>query len=194
MAKSNVGKKPISNEEYTTNKVLAVFSVCLLGVLVLMVLQRLLDYGNTWAAGMVMVRVLLGIGVVGIVCGIVLLVREGAGKRERERRIVCGRNVLIVGIAMALSMAVIGYMGTQPIKMLYVILPVLAVYYLVYHSCAGVFPDCSGQRCGARPDVADASRAGFRQPWLDGLCIAGRGGSPCGAPAGMYQQTARAKG
>lgn len=139
MAKSNVGKKPISNEEYTTNKVLAVFSVCLLGVLVLMVLQRLLDYGNTWAAGMVMVRVLLGIGVVGIVCGIVLLVREGAGKRERERRIVCGRNVLIVGIAMALSMAVIGYMGTQPIKMLYVILPVLAVYYLVYHSYAPEF-------------------------------------------------------
>ena len=43
MAKSNVGKKPISKEEYTTNKVLTVFSVCLLGVLVLMVVQRLLD-------------------------------------------------------------------------------------------------------------------------------------------------------
>lgn len=37
MAKNNVGKKPISQEEYTTNKVLAVFSVCLLGVLVLMI-------------------------------------------------------------------------------------------------------------------------------------------------------------
>ena len=34
MAKNNVGKKPISQEEYITNKVLAVFSVCLLGVLV----------------------------------------------------------------------------------------------------------------------------------------------------------------
>ena len=42
MAKNNVGKKPISQEEYTTNKVLAVFSVCLLGVLVLMILERLL--------------------------------------------------------------------------------------------------------------------------------------------------------
>ena len=41
MAKNNVGKKPISQEEYTTNKVLAVFSVCLLGVLVLMILERL---------------------------------------------------------------------------------------------------------------------------------------------------------
>lgn len=47
MAKNNVGKKPISQEEYTTNKVLAVFSVCLLGVLVLMILERLLGYSNT---------------------------------------------------------------------------------------------------------------------------------------------------
>ena len=42
MAKNNVGKKPISQEEYTTNKVLAVFRVCLLCVLVLMILERLL--------------------------------------------------------------------------------------------------------------------------------------------------------
>ena len=73
MAKSNVGKKPISKEEYTTNKVLTVFSVCLLGVLVLMVVQRLLDYANTWATGMLVVKVLLGIGIIGVILGIVLL-------------------------------------------------------------------------------------------------------------------------
>lgn len=139
MAKSNVGKKPISKEEYTTNKVLAVFSVCLLGVLVLMILQRLLDYTNTWSTGMVVVGVLLFIGVLGAVWGIVLLVREHTGKRGRERRIVCGRNVMIVSIVTILSMVAIGYIGTQPIKMLYVILPVLAVYYLVYHSYAPEF-------------------------------------------------------
>ena len=58
MSKSNVGKKTISKEEYTTNKVLTVFSVCLLGVLVLMIVQRLLDYANTWATGMLVVKVL----------------------------------------------------------------------------------------------------------------------------------------
>ena len=82
MAKSNVGKKPISKEEYTTNKVLTVFSVCLLGVLVLMVVQRLLDYTNTWSTGMLMVRVLLGIGIAGIIWGVVLLARELMGKRD----------------------------------------------------------------------------------------------------------------
>ena len=90
MAKSNVGKKPISEEEYTTNKVLTVFSVCLLGVLVLMIVQRLIDYGNTWATGMLVTKILLGIGVLGVICGVALLVRELSGKRSTARRILCG--------------------------------------------------------------------------------------------------------
>lgn len=139
MAKSNVGKKPISEEEYTTNKVLTVFSVCLLGVLVLMVLQRLLSYANTWETGVLVSRILLGIGVLGIICSVVLLVREASGKRSAARRILCGRNVLIASIVLALAMSAILYMGVGPIKMLYVVLPVLAVYYLVYHSYAREF-------------------------------------------------------
>lgn len=139
MAKSNVGKKPISEEEYTTNKVLTVFSVCLLGVLVLMVLQRLLSYANTWETGVLVSRILLGIGVLGIICSVVLLVREVSGKRSTARRILCGRNVLIASIVLVAATSAILYMGVGPIKMLYVVLPVLAVYYLVYHSYAREF-------------------------------------------------------
>ena len=139
MSKNNVGRKTISKEEYTTNKVLTVFSVCLLGVLLLMIVQRLLDYANTWATGMLLVKVLLGVGVAGVIWGVVLLVLELSGKRDGSRRIICGRNVLLVSIVMVLCMALIGYLGAQPIKLLYVILPVLAVYYLVYHSYAPEF-------------------------------------------------------
>ena len=139
MAKSNVKKRAISEEEYTTNKVLTVFSVCLLGVLVLMVVERLLDYVSTWAAGMMLVRVLIGVGAAGVLWAVWLLTREASGKRTAARRIVCGRNVMIVSVMTVLCMSVIHYIGTQPIKMLYVILPVLAVYYLVYHSYAPEF-------------------------------------------------------
>lgn len=104
-----------------------------------MVVQRLLDYTNTWSTGMLMVRVLLGIGIAGIIWGVVLLARELMGKRDGSYRIICGRNVLIASIVMAASMAVIGYLGTGPIKGLYVILPALAVYYLIYHSYAPEF-------------------------------------------------------
>lgn len=139
MAKGNVGKKPISEEEYTTNKVLTVFSVCLLGVLVLMIVQRLLDYTSTWRTGMTVVKVLFGIGILGALWGIYLFARERTGKHSAARHIICGRNVLIVSIILVLCMTVINYIGTQPIKAFYVILPVLAVYYLVYHSYAPEF-------------------------------------------------------
>ena len=80
MAKSNVGKKPISEEEYTTNKVLTVFSVCLLGVLVLMILQRLLNYGSTFMIGLIVTRILLAIGIIGVVGGLVMLGMERTGR------------------------------------------------------------------------------------------------------------------
>ena len=137
MAKNNVGKKPISQEEYTTNKVLAVFSVCLLGVLVLMILERLLGYSNTWKTGVLVTRVLLGVGIAA--AGIIMLGQEHAGKRSSVRRIVCGRNMLIASIVAIVFLTAINYYGTMPIKAMYVVLPVLAVYYLVYHSYAPEF-------------------------------------------------------
>lgn len=132
-------KKPISQEEYTTNKVLTVFSVCLLGVLVLMILQRLLDYANTWRVGMIMQKCLLVLGAAGVIWGVVLFWREKTGKRAAARRILCSRNVLIASVILVIAMSVIGLYGSAPIKVLYVILPVLAVYYLIYHSYAPEF-------------------------------------------------------
>lgn len=139
MAKSNVGKKPITEEEYTTNKVLTVFSVCLLGVLVLMILQRLLNYGNTFMIGLIVTKILLAIGIIGVIGGLVMLGMERSGRRNSARRIVCGRNLLIASVVMTLCMSAISYVGTAPIKALYVILPVLAVFYLVYHSYSTEF-------------------------------------------------------
>ena len=139
MAKSNVGKKPISEEEYTTNKVLTVFSVCLLGVLVLMILQRLLNYGSTFMIGLIVTRILLAIGIIGVVGGLVMLGMERTGRRNGSRRIICGRNLLIASVVMTVCMSAISYIGIAPIKALYVILPVLAVFYLVYHSYSTEF-------------------------------------------------------
>ena len=139
MAKSNVGKKPITEEEYTTNKVLTVFSVCLLGVLVLMILQRLLNYGSTFMIGLIVTKILLAIGIIGVVGGLVMLGMERTGRRNGSRRIICGRNLLIASVVMTVCMSAISYIGIAPIKALYVILPVLAVFYLVYHSYSTEF-------------------------------------------------------
>ena len=122
-----MGKKPISEEEYTTNKVLTVFSVCLLGVLVLMILQRLLNYGSTFMIGLIVTKILLAIGIIGVVGGLVMLGMERTGRRNGS------------SVVMTVCMSAISYIGIAPIKALYVILPVLAVFYLVYHSYSTEF-------------------------------------------------------
>ena len=176
-----MGKKPITEEEYTTNKVLTVFSVCLLGVLVLMILQRLLNYGNTFMIGLIVTKILLAIGIIGVIGGLVMLGMERSGRRNSARRIVCGRNLLIASVVMTLCMSAISYVGTAPIKALYVILPVLAVFYLVYHSysteffvitvdsgaalglmCARFFELCLGGLRGAHRGCRSDHRADFR--------------------------------
>ena len=130
MAKSNVGKKPISEEEYTTNKVLTVFSVCLLGVLVLMILQRLLNYGSTFMIGLIVTKILLAIGIIGVVGGLVMLGMERTGRRNGSRRIICGRNLLIASVVMTVCMSAISYIGIAPIKALSV--TAVSRIYLVY--------------------------------------------------------------
>ncbi len=139
MAKSNVKKKPISEEEYKTNKVLAVFSACLGGVLLLMALQRLLNYAQTWKIGNIASLVLLCTGGAGILCSLYFISRERSGKREYERRILRGRNLLIVSVILTACMWAVYKYDALPIKGLYVVLPVLAVYYLVYHSYSPEF-------------------------------------------------------
>jgi len=139
LANSKKGKKPISREEYTTNKVLAVFSLCLLGVLILMILQRLMSYGSSWRTAMILTGVLFGLGIVGIIVGIYLLTQERAGKRSAENRLLCGQNISLVGCVLAISMAIVYKLGTMPIKGMYVALPVMAIYYLIYHSYSSEF-------------------------------------------------------
>lgn len=139
MANSKKEKKPISREEYTTNKVLAVFSLCLLGVLILMILQRLMNYGSSWRTAMIFTGVLFGLGIVGIIVGVYLLTKERAGKRAAQNRLLCGRNILMVGCVLAISMVIVYELGTAPIKIMYIALPVLAIYYLIYHSYSPEF-------------------------------------------------------
>ena len=84
-------------------------------------------------------KILLAIGIIGVIGGLVMLGMERSGRRNSARRIVCGRNLLIASVVMTLCMSAISYVGTAPIKGLYVILPVLAVFYLVYHSYSTEF-------------------------------------------------------
>lgn len=140
MAQKKTSQKPIAREEYTTNKVLAVFASCLVGVIILMLLQRLLDYGNTFRAGLYVCQALIVVAAAIVIWGAVLFYQERNGKRSAENRIICGRNVLFVGVVSVLMLTTINYFGSSQImKPFYVLLPALAIYYLIFHSYSREF-------------------------------------------------------
>ena len=131
MAAKNMPQK---REDYITNKVLAVFSVCLAGVLVLMGLRKLIDFGTTYLLGMTVLRVLMGVAALGAIGSILLMLHEKKKGRDLSCRILTGRNLLILFAAALVIFALIHHYGLPIFKVFYGLLPALAVYYLIYHS------------------------------------------------------------
>lgn len=125
---------PQKKEDYITNKVLIVFSICLAGVLVLMGLRRLIDFGTTYLLGMTVLRVLMGVTAVGAVLSIVWMMQQKKKGTDLSCRILTGRNLLVVFAAAFVIFALIHHYGIPIFKVFYGLLPAMAVYYLIYHS------------------------------------------------------------
>lgn len=127
-------KRKPNEKDYVTNKVLLVFTLCLFGVFALMLLYRLIGYGSTYGTGVTITRVVLGLGVLLLIWGILKSMQERNSGQDVAYRFVRGRYLMIIaGIVIACMLTILKF-GATSIKLLYVILPVLAVYYLIYHS------------------------------------------------------------
>ncbi len=131
MAAKNMPQK---QEDYITNKVLAVFTVCLGGVLILMGLKKLIDFGTTFTLGMMVVRILMGVSAVGVLVGIWQLMRERKNNIDNTYRIATGRHIITVFLAALIILAFVHHYTFPIFKVFYGLLPALAVYYLIYHS------------------------------------------------------------
>lgn len=127
-------KRKPNEKDYITNKVLAVFSLCLAGVLGLMLLYRLVAYGSSYTVGMTTARVLMGLGILGVLWGAFRMVQEKKSAQDMRFRLVCGKSILYVCALILISMICVNFLGAQSIKAFYIILPAIAVYYLIFHS------------------------------------------------------------
>lgn len=126
-------RKP-NQKDYITNKVLSVFSLCLLGVLLLMLLYRVAGYLNTYMIGRQITGIVCALGVIGVIGGVVKMRQERNKNEDVRYRLVCGRNIIAVFAVVVICMASVLLLGPDMIKLFYVILPAIAVYYLIYHS------------------------------------------------------------
>ncbi len=126
-------RKPIE-KDFITNKVLMVFTLCLFGIFGLIFLYRLISHGNTYGVGHTVVQVVLWIGVALLLAGVGKTIREHQQHADVQYSIWRGRNISIVAAVVVVCMLVIQRFGPTSIKLFYIILPALAIYYLIYHS------------------------------------------------------------
>lgn len=128
------GKTDPKRSDYITNKVLLVFSGCLLGVLGLMFLNNVLGYSVYWEIGLVAIGVMRIVGVVLAVIGVLLVLREKKRGFDMSYRVFKGSTLVVFGVALAIVFSIVDYNAVTGIHFLYVALPAYAFAYLIYHS------------------------------------------------------------
>lgn len=125
---------PDKNKDYITNKVLVVFSVCLLGVLALMYLNNILSNTTHVMAGLRVLTVGKYVGAVIALIGVALLVRERQKGIDVSQKLLRGRSVLIFGVVLAVMFVMLYNYADSAFKACYVLLPAFAFYYLIFYS------------------------------------------------------------
>ena len=113
-------------EEYITNKVLVVFSLCLGGVLLLMGVKNLVSNGVSYLTGIMVVKVLIGISAVGVIAGLFMMIREIKNHINTSMKIITGRNVLLTFTISLVIFVLIYYFLFPVFKIFFALLPALA--------------------------------------------------------------------
>lgn len=127
-------KKPDKKNDYITNKVLTVFTLCLLGVLALMFLNNMLGSSSKVMLGIQILNVGKYVGLAIALIGALLLYRERKQKLDTSEKLVCGRSVILLGIVLFIMFLLLYRYAGSAFKAFYVLLPAFAFAYLIYYS------------------------------------------------------------
>lgn len=127
-------KKPDQNNDYITNKVLTVFTLCLVGVLGLMYLNGMLGSSSKVMLGIQILSIGKYVGLVIALIGAFLLYRERKQKLDVSNKLICGRSLIVVGILLFVMFLLLYRYAGSAFKAFYVILPAFAFMYLIYYS------------------------------------------------------------
>lgn len=127
-------KQPDKNKDYITNKVLIVFSVCMLGVLGLMYLNNILSNTTHVMAGLQALNIGKYVGLLLAVLGGVQMYRERQKKEDLSYKLVRGSTLILFGAVVFVMFFLLYRYPSAAFKAFYILLPAFAFYYLIYYS------------------------------------------------------------
>lgn len=125
--------KNTKDQDYITNKILAVFSLCLFGVMALWYVNNLLFHSTQYMLGLQILDIARWVGVALVAVSLVLFVLDRKSGRD-PHRLLAGQNLLLAAVLFTVVVTLVDIDPVHMIKLFYGVLPALAVYYLIYHS------------------------------------------------------------
>jgi len=124
-----------NDSDYISNKVLTMFLLALIGVFLLMLVYRLLTHGSTFIYGLYIVRGFFTVGLAAVVYGLIRYGIERKNKSGGQRKMITSANIVVIGLLLLFSaVSLLYYDFTVSIKMLYILLPTIAVLYLIFQT------------------------------------------------------------
>lgn len=127
-------KKPEKKNDYITNRVLTVFTLCMVGVLMLMFLNNMLGSSSKVMLGIQILNFGKYAGLVIALIGAFLLYRERKQQIDASEKLVNGRSLIILGIAVFVMFLLLYRYAGGAFKAFYVLLPAFGFMYLIYYS------------------------------------------------------------
>ncbi len=116
-------------------KVMVMFALAFVGILLLMLERRLLTHGNTFMIGLYAIRIIGILGLIGCVVGIIWAVKDHQKGKKSADSVFTGLNFFGLSLTLAVTAAgILFYDFLVTFKLLYILYPVLAVLYLIFHT------------------------------------------------------------
>ncbi len=116
------------------NKILCLLTVCFISMAVLMFLNRVIDNLSTMMVTYIVLRALAVISAVAVIVLAFYFVKCRKDGKDESTRVITSSNLLKTAIVFTLSVCFILLFHINAIKVLYVLLPMYAALYLIYHT------------------------------------------------------------
>ncbi|MBR5542795.1 MAG: hypothetical protein IKU65_01700 [Oscillospiraceae bacterium] len=127
--------KDNKKKDYITNKLLLVFTIAFAMIILLMNVSRMMKSTTTFIAAQNVTLGVAWVAAAAVVLGIVMAIVEKKKNKDVEYKLLCGKNVAIGAVFVALCSFALGLVFSQSMLMLlYIFIPAVVVLYIIYYS------------------------------------------------------------
>lgn len=126
----NSGK---SSNSYVVGRMFTVFLAGVVGIVFLLMLERLINRGNSVLTGLSIINMLPFFGAVFFAVGLVLALERRKRNISEKELVVTGSLLMGIGIVAAITGLSLQFYFPDAFSLLYVFIPALTVLYLIYY-------------------------------------------------------------